>query len=333
MSQKENDDVCQKRPDVASKLDIYLPGAPDHHNHQEFIENGTLHDDVESCKSLEFIEERTSHDDVGSCLQKEIPDRPFHSWSEPKFESKTSIRSIGTHSSYACGVHRPRLRGSLHCVLSVLVLPPAFVIVLLMTVLQLEPAHWILLDIFLAGKFMCFFASFIYHMFPFSRQSFERIALKADLIMISVLIGVTPAPFILQLAEGLVSLAVHATFVALTAAVVSSGQYEGDRMLGRGACVRVVLLVIQFVLAELQILLHLGYESPFWWASLILCILGFSCFFLKKSKYSMAWHSPLWCGWHEDFHSIIFVADVLIFIAAVQFLSDPTQDQAPDWML
>jgi hypothetical protein len=173
----------------------------------------------------------------------------------------------------------------------------------------------------------------MYHLFPFRCKRNELIALKADLIGISLTMGATPAPFISQLEEALASAAVHGTFVVLTVAVVVNGRFENDRLMGRAGPTRIVLIVLQFILAELQALLHLGYESPFWWMNFIFYLLGFTCFLLKRSKRAMPWHNPLWYGWHEDSHVSLFFADVFVLIAAVWLLSDPSRDKSPNLML
>merc|ERR1712232_1404902 len=133
--------------------------------------------------------------------------------------------------------------------------------------------------------------------------------------MIPVSIGVSPSPFILQLNEYLVSFAIHAMFVAFGSISII---HNWERA-------RLTLILIQFYFAIMQVGLHTGFTSPMWLTGVISYILGFVAFAMQlqpESKWSMPWHRLDWYGWHDDFHVMLFVGDLMNAVLGARLLAD-----------
>merc|ERR1712187_767542 len=87
---------------------------------------------------------------------------------------------------------------------------------------------------------------------------------------------------------------------------------------------RLCLILSQWILVEVQVGLHIGFESPIWIASFLLYSLSFVSYKLGKMKTDrrMPWHRPGLYGWHEDFHNFLFAGDLLLVFTAAVFLMD-----------
>jgi hypothetical protein len=186
------------------------------------------------------------------------------------------------------------------------------------------PVCWIHLELFFAGKFLSYAVSSSLHLLPYrDAKTLDRV-LMLDMIMIPVTTGVVPIPFALQLRECLITASVHATFVLLTIVVVLTKK-EGMRQM---------LILTQFLLCAFQMGFHLGYTNPLYFPVPLFYLLSFLCYWLKVnlSDIALPWHFKSLYGWHEDFHTCLFIADLLATISAAVFLTYPSMDRHPDWI-
>jgi len=238
----------------------------------------------------------------------------------------SSFRCVGLHSSYAWSEgeeHRPLLRGWLHGVLSISVFPVS-VAVILAVALDIMPSRWFLMGILLVGNLTSYAASAVLHLVPFQRSETAKRALKVDIMMIPVRIGVCVVPFFQHLDEALATIAVHATFVALTAVAVGRRPPKFDSSKGVitvGGGARTCLIQAQWALVEIQIGIRVGFDSPLWIASLLIYFVAGWCMVFRGTSWRMPWHRPDVYGWHEDFHTFLCLGDLVLVAMAVVHLS------------
>lgn len=230
---------------------------------------------------------------------------------------RRSLTSVGTHSSYASGEERPLLRGWLHGILAIFVFPVALAAVAVALCMQAISPRWITMGLLLAGKFMSCAASGVLHLFPFQKSAAVKRALKVDLVMIPVSIGVSGFPFTQQYDEALVIAAIQAMFVVLTVIeVVRRSRIPSISIDGGG--VRICLILTQFIGTISYVGFRAGFESPLWMAMSLTYLVSFISY--KKPLGQMSWHRVGLCGSHEDFHTLLFLGDVLLIVLAVHFL-------------
>lgn len=297
------------------EIEFYLPGAM-----TPTVETGQVYDPSALVVDTSHVPP-SKFDPVDPTLSSDI--------CVSKRTSIISSRSVGSHSSYAWSEgeeQRTLLRGWLHGVLSISVFPAAIISVILAVALEFLPPRWIMMGVLLVGKLMSYAASAVLHLFPFQRSKTAKRALRVDIMMIPVAIGAPVVPFSQQLDEALATVGVHAAFFALTAIVVVLRPPKFDS--GRGVIVvggggRICLLLTQWIIAEMQVGLKVGFESPLWIASLLTYCFSFACMPCRGRPLRLPWHRPAVYGWHEEFHTLLFLGDLLTFALAAQFLLDP----------
>lgn len=258
----------------------------------------------------------TSQDPLPLATIGRVDSKPL---TEVCVSSRSSFTSVGTHSSYASGEERPLLRGWLHGALGILVLPVALVTTTLELSLRIIPSRWTPMEILLAGKLMSCTASGVLHLYPFQGGEAVRRALMVDIVMIPVSIGVSVFPFIRTSDEALVNAAIQAVFVALTAAEVVRRSRSRNLSI-EGGGFRICLILTQWMGSVCVAGLRAGFESPLWVAMLLTYLLGFLSYMKPLGR--MPWHRPGWYGWHEDFHTLLLLGDLLLIVLAAHFILD-----------
>lgn len=238
-----------------------------------------------------------------------------------RISSRSSLSSVGTHSSYASGEERPLLRGWLHGIIGIFVLPAALGAVTLARSFQIVPSQWILMELLLAGKLMSYVASGVLHLYMFVDSEAVERASGVDIVMIPVSIGVSVFPFTRLLEETLMIANIQALFVAFTVIEVVRRHRRG-LPIERGG-VRVCLIITQWIGSLFMIGLRAGFESPLWIAMSLTYGVAFLCYGASGQVRRMPWHRLGRYGWHEDFHTFLFLADVWLVVLAARFLLDP----------
>merc|ERR1712194_694914 len=140
---------------------------------------------------------------------------------------------------------------------------------------------------------------------------------KVDIVMIPVSIGVSVLPFTRHFEEAVVIAVIQAIFVALIGIeVVRRSRCRSLSIEGGG--VRVCLILTQWMGSVSMVGWRAGFESPFWIAMFLTYILAFLSY--RRPLRRMPWHRLGWYGWHEDFHTLLLLGDLLLFVFATHFL-------------
>ena len=219
---------------------------------------------------------------------------------------------------YADGEPRPRLRGFVHAAGIVLIPIAIFVLTLLLpqqTHDQLR--ELVLLNGFLAGKFVSYATSAFLHRSASTSiyTSVHRKATQIDYVAVNVSI--------------------------LAAAIPTAYHHPAMYYGTAGACIAVasVVSVLDWNLARLVVTLaqfvstvvFIGYTTfwnGIWIVGSVTYMAAFACFGpvaaregkgpeLKEALLPVPWHKIGQNGCHEDFHNLLFVADVLYFVNAI----------------
>jgi len=248
---------------------------------------------------------------------------------------------IGMHECYADGKPRPMLRGWLHGFVSIAVIPPLLVAVSVGLVTATLPYRWWTALGFLLGKGLSYAASSVFHLVPFKSVHRARQGLICDLMMIPVSVWATASPFLLVPEEWLSAFAIHAVFILLHGLLIKA-QFKRDMHLvvpRPGSPIRLVIFAVQMLVTFAHIGLHYGYLG-LWITGVFLYLLSFGAFApapgaQKKGIEPMSAYIPWHClhrnGFHEDFHNVVFLADIILGCAAVNFLGYPEMDRQPHW--
>jgi len=239
-----------------------------------------------------------------------------------RISSRSSLSSVGTHSFYASGEERPLLRGWLHGIIGTFVLPAALGAITLARSFQIIPSQWIMMELLLAGKLMSYAASGMLHLCMFQESEAVKRASGVDIVMIPVSIGASVLPFTQQFEETLIIANIQAMFVAFTVVEVVRRHSQGLPIETGG--VRVCLIVTQWIGSVFMIGSRTGFESPLWNAMFLSYAVAFLFYGAKAwgQGRRMPWHRHGWYGWHEDFHTFLFVADMWLITLAAHFLTD-----------
>jgi hypothetical protein len=240
--------------------------------------------------------------------------------SSSRISGRSTLSSVGTHTSYASGDERPLLRGWLHGIIGIFVLPAALGSVTLARFFQIVPSQWILMELLLTGKLMSYAASGVLHLYMFLESEAVRRASGVDIAMIPVSIGVSLFPFTRLLEETLLIASIQAIFVALTVIEIVRRHSQG-LPIERGG-VRVCLIIAQWIGSVFMIGLRAGFESPLWIAMFLTYGIAFLSYAANGQVRRMPWHRLGWYAWHEDFHTFLFLADIWLIVLAARFLLD-----------
>merc|ERR1712228_515225 len=114
-------------------------------------------------------------------------------------------------------------------------------------------------------------------------------------------------------------------FVALTAVAIARRppKFDSSRdVIVVGGPVRVCLIQAQWALVEIQVGMRVGFETPLWIVSFLVYFCGGWCMVFRGKPWGMPWHRPDLYGWHEEFHTLICLGDLIVVAMAAQFLLD-----------
>lgn len=199
------------------------------------------------------------------------------------------------------------LRGCLHLSVSVLLALSLVLVSASIVSGRLRFGWWRML-LHLAGKQLSYTCSAVYHKYG------TTFLLKMDLATISVAIWAPSSSFAVRIAEWL---AVFSVMVLATLAncVAIERQLSGAKHIFRS-----VLLVLYFALTVMHIGWHYGYGG-LWINAVSVGVLAILVSPPLHHHYPRAfWHIKDVNGWHEDFHVLLLVADLIFFRMAIEHL-------------
>merc|ERR1719362_17711 len=258
-----------------------------------------------------------------SCDATAGDDLPLKKTSQISSSVVQSVSSVIMRETYRNGHPRPLLRGLLHGVITLFLVPTILVLSGLLSVEILPKDFWLLL-VHLLAKFLSYGASASLHLYPFQTQYVERRVWKADLTMIPVSVWGTCSSFLPLMEEFLLLLCIALVVTTLSfACTVIMGKPKSDRsrkFRKLAGISRQVILLLFFFGCSLIVGWRMHFETR-WGVSLALYLLGFFCFAGRNCFPHAPWHSR-WSGWHEDFHLLVSVGDVIMIVLAVQFIEE-----------
>jgi predicted membrane channel-forming protein YqfA (hemolysin III family) len=220
-------------------------------------------------------------------------------------------------TSYANGDKRPLFRGWIHAFVT-LGLVPTIVGVIVAISFGILPVFWWRLGLMLMGKLASYAASATYHLKPAASLAKEQNLLKLDLIAISVAIWAPSSAFAMDVSEWL---ALFGTMIAVTLVncIVVQRQFGPN---GGSPVIRSILLLVYFGFTVGIIGWHYGYRAM-WFAGVFSYLGGFCVSPPVHHHLPRApWHWVDRNGWHEDFHCMLAIADIIFALMAVEFLNN-----------
>lgn len=181
------------------------------------------------------------------------------------------------------------------------------------------------------GKFISYFASAFFHLYPFTERKNALRALKLDMIAIPINMHLNIIPFC-TLNEKNHNLLLCIVFTILQIIVVNwqftaSKDYSLETPKGTSEHPRGILLIIQFIYVMLFIGCKMNF-SNLWILNVILYCSAFilsipvTMNHLEEPCYPeiLPWHTKCMYSLHEDFHLLLLIADFLMIFNACSFV-------------
>lgn len=210
--------------------------------------------------------------------------------------------------TYITGEVLPLFRGKLHLVVTFLIL----VIILIISFIKgINKKYY--LYIFLVGKLFSYSISSYLHNGSINNLKLYNSVLKIDKLVIFLSIYLTGIPFLDNSSEN---------YHNINILLIVLGTYF---FIYNYNCTYLFLLISQFFYS----IFFVGYKVKYnvlWIIANICSILAFFVYLPCSKKNDedvclpLCWHKKGIYGCHEDFHLLIFIADVLYFILAILFL-------------
>jgi hypothetical protein len=170
---------------------------------------------------------------------------------------------------------------------------------------------------FLLLKLCSYSSSSLLHKYPFKNKKLMEMALRLDLIAISISVYGTCFIFIYNLQEFKNYQNYNLYFILITVLCVFK---DNKSILSKLDKLRMFFMMCHSNYV-FYIVGKLVYYNILWKLSYISYIVSFSIYGLKQIKYKpMYWHKPLIYGYHEDFHLILLLADFISFILGIKYL-------------
>lgn len=207
---------------------------------------------------------------------------------------------------YSDGTRRPVMRGFLHALVSTSLLT----VLLLVLTRVLSAPSW-LLSLYFTGKLVSHLSSAAYHLYQNFSHDNELKLLKLDTLMITVAMWAPTNLFVTTLSEW------RTLFLFMICATVCNAyiiHLEFDR--DYSPFYRVALLLLFGPSQMIVIGWHVDYSAT-WWLGTFLYLTS-SCAAPPMNHYIPSWFTP-WHHWkgvwsfHEDFHLLLFLADLIYF--------------------
>ena len=166
-------------------------------------------------------------------------------------------------------------------------------------------------------KLFSYSSSSLLHKYRFKNKNFMEMALRLDLIAVSISVYGTCFIFIYNLQEFKTYQNYNLYFILITVLCVFK---DNKSILSKWDKLRMFFMMCHsnyvFYIVE-----KLVYYNILWKLSCISYIVSFFIYGLKQIKYKpMYWHKPLIYGYHEDFHLILLLADFISFISGINYL-------------
>jgi hypothetical protein len=222
---------------------------------------------------------------------------------------------------YADGKPRPLLRGVIHGILALALLPGIGILV--------AATRDIAMALGLAGKFATYAASATFHLYPFSSTIGVTRAFIVDLVLVPAWVCGTVAPFVSHPVDMAREGGLAAGVLVLNALLVWR-QTRGQRGLrtqpGRSEAPRSMLVIAYVVWAFTFIGLTVGVANVEWGTMLALTILagGLSqpvtqAYELEPISSRVPWHAARVWSFHEDFHLVLACTDAVWLALALRY--------------
>lgn len=232
--------------------------------------------------------------------------------------------------AYADGKPRPSLRGVLHGGVSLALAASLLAYLVELAAGAAAPTRgWRIVGLIL-GKLASYAASGTLHLVSFRSVGALTRALEVDLVLVSCSIWASSSLFAPSASEWLAVFATGLLFTLVNCALVLH-QFRGHVGLktppDRSDVPRSVLLVLQFVSTVGYIGWRYGYRD-LWFISTGIYIVSFAVSTPVTAAHEeepmsefLPWHRLGRNGFHEDFHILVLVADAIVVIMGLRFLS------------
>jgi len=232
------------------------------------------------------------------------------------------LMQLLARTHYANGWERPMLRGVLHGLIVLLLLPGFIGSCLALLTGNLDTRWWRFAAL-LAAKLGSHFTSSMLHLFPHSSVISLEAWMKADMVGICFAVWAPTSAFLSGFTEWLLQFlaasAVASAVYSLVEFECTSSEASLKKPAGRRLA-RVILNLLWFVWC----LLLIGFKYGFRGLWVVGAVFYLTAVIISPPFYRMypelPWHRPKRNGWHEDFHVCVFVADAAFIGMAVEIL-------------
>ncbi|CAE7349018.1 unnamed protein product [Symbiodinium sp. CCMP2592] len=227
--------------------------------------------------------------------------------------------------SYVNGWNRPVLRGVLHGLIALL-LVPAFLFSTLAVFTGHWPEQWWRFSALLGAKLLSYFASAALHLYPHQSVASFNCWLRVDLVSICFAVWAPTSVFLSDVRLWWLQFTVACGVAFLTHALIDSDlAHESEaalQTLDQKRQIRTAVNSLFFVWCLL--FTGIGYKFHGFW------IIGAAFYSLSlviappfSRRYpAMRWHRSGMNGWHEDFHATVAIADAAFVLMAYSFLAE-----------
>ncbi|CAE7763222.1 unnamed protein product [Symbiodinium pilosum] len=227
--------------------------------------------------------------------------------------------------SYVNGWTRPLLRGVLHGLIALL-LVPAFLYATLAVFCGHWAENWWRFSALLGAKLVSYFCSAFLHLYPHPSVPTFNFWLRMDLVSICFAVWAPTSVFLSDVRLWLLQFSVACAVAFLTYALIDSDlAHESEASLQTLDLKRQIRTAVN-TLFFVWCLIFTGISYHF--RGLWVCGAAFYSLSLfiappfSRRYPAMRWHSTGLNGWHEDFHTTVAIADTAFVLMAYCFLAE-----------